>query len=309
MSARLAPLLKHKRMNLLLSAVLPVALIIIIGFVAGKKLKLDQTTLSQISVYILAPALVANSLYKTTVSWTSAIKLLFGYALISVFLYFFVLFFCHLIKIKKKDIQSFVAIILCPNNGNMGLPVVTFALGEAGLERGIIYMIGSSIFLFILAPAILKGEGFALGLRLIFKLPLIWAMFAGVLLNNLEIKLPFNLDESLKMLGTAAIPIALLILGLQLATTSFTIGKRELLAVGIKLAIAPFIAYLVGKLLNLQGLDLQVLILQTAMPTAINSLIMVKEFGGNDLIVGRAIILSTVMSFLSLPLIIWTINQ
>jgi predicted permease len=209
---------------------------------------------------------------------------------------------------EKSDRLSFLAITLCPNNGNMGLPVVTFALGEAGLERAIIYMIGSSILLFGIAPGMLKGDGLGLGLRLTLKLPLVWAMLAGITLHLFPIEIPFNLGKSLELLGIAAIPIALLILGMQLATTHFDIRRREILAAGVKLAIAPTIAYLVGKLLRLEGLDLQVLILQTAMPTAINSLIMVKEFGGNAPMVARTIILSTMMSFLSLPLIIWLIE-
>lgn len=295
-------------MTILLSAVLPVALIIIIGFIAGKNLDLNQATLSQISVYILAPALVADSLYRTTVSWRSAFQLLLGYALISLILYSFVVLISRLITAEKRDFQSFLAIALCPNNGNMGLPMVTFALGEAGLERAIIYMIGSSILLFIIAPAVLKGQGLSFGLRLTFKLPLVWAMLAGIGLHWLKVELPFNLGEGIRMLGMAAIPVALLILGIQLSSTHFEVKKQEVLAITMKLAVAPIIAYLVGKLLNLQGLDLQVLILQTAMPTAVNSLVMVKEFGGNALMVARAIIFSTVMSFISLPLIILLIE-
>lgn len=295
-------------MTILLSTILPVALIIMIGFIAGRKLDLNQATLSKLSIYILAPALVANSLYRTEVSWQSAMQILCGYGLISIILYLFVMVICRLIKVEKKDIQSFFAIALCPNNGNMGLPMVTFALGEEGLERAIIYMIGSSLLLFILAPALLKGKGFLFGLRLTLKLPLIWAMLAGITLNLLKVEIPFNLDESIKMLAMAAIPNALLILGMQLATTKFQIKKIDFVPVGIKLAIAPIIAYFVGKGLNLQGLDLQVLILQTAMPTAIGSLIMVKEFGGNAVMVARGIILSTMISFITLPLIIWLIN-
>ena len=296
-------------MTILLSVVLPVGLIMIIGFIAGRNLKLDQPTLSQISIYILAPALVADSLYRTTVSWKSAAELLLGYALISLILYGLVVSFCLLLRVEKNDRQSLLAITLCPNNGNMGLPVVTFALGEAGLERAIIYMIGSSIFLFGIAPGMLKGDGLMLGLRLTLKLPLVWAMLAGVSLNLFQVELPFNLGKSIELLGIAAIPMALLILGMQLATTHFDIRKQEILAAGVKLAIAPLIAYFVGRLLRLEGLDLQVLILQTAMPTAINSLIMVKEFGGNAPMVARTIILSTMISFLSLPLVIWLIQD
>jgi predicted permease len=45
------------------------------------------------------------------------------------------------------------------------------------------------------------------------------------------------------------------------------------------------------------------------MPTAVNAVIMIKEFGGNTTIVARTIIISTLMSFATLPLIIWLMTS
>ncbi len=295
-------------MNAILSAILPVALIITIGYFAGRKLNLEQSTLSRLSVYLLAPALVANSLYKTEVSGQSISKILLAYALISVVIYIGVTLVTRLFNVAQSERQSWLAIVLCPNNGNMGLPVVTFALGEAGLERAIIYMIGSSILLFGLLPAILKGEGIKSAFKLTWKLPLIWAMIVGFLLNFFDVKLPFNLDKSLEWLGISAIPVALIILGLQLAYSQLSLSRREIAGATAKLTIAPIIASIVGRILNLDSIDLQVVILQTAMPTAVNSLVMVKEFGGNANFVAHTIILSTLMSFITLPIIIWLIS-
>lgn len=295
-------------MNVILSTILPIALIIIIGFIANKKLDLNQSTLSKTNLYILVPALVIDSLSHTTISSEVIFKILGGYALISLICYGLISIVCHLKKIKKEDYKSLLASILVPNNGNMGLPIVIFALGDIGLERAIIYMIGGAIFLFIIAPAILQGKGFKIGLQLTFKLPLIWAMLLGFLLNWFNLELPFNLGKSIKLLGAAAIPLALLILGMQLSRIHFKISKSEIFTTITKLAIAPMIAYVVAILLKLEGLDFQVLILQTAMPTAVNSLIMVKEFGGNEAIVARTIVFSTLMSFITLPIVIWLIN-
>jgi predicted permease len=134
-------------------------------------------------------------------------------------------------------------------------------------------------------------------------------MLFGVTLNLLDVNLPFNLGKSLEWLGMAAIPIALLILGMQLANSKFFFGWQEIGGALAKLAIAPLVAYGVGKIINLEIIDLQVLILQTAMPTAVNSLIMVTEFGGNAILVARTIIISTIISFISLPIVIWLISQ
>ena len=73
----------------------------------------------------------------------------------------------------------------------------------------------------------------------------------------------------------------------------------------MRLLVAPLIAYLVGRTLGLEALDLQVLVVQSAMPTAVNTFILVTEFGGDAAWVARTIVISTLMSFVTLPLVLW----
>ena len=297
----------------LLPAVLPVGLIILIGFVAGRALSIERQTLSQLILYVLSPALVIDGLYRTTLSWQSSLGLLAGFALTSCFVYLVSRFISRITKLPSSLQTSVIATSLFPNNGNMGLPIVTFALGTAGLERAIICMIGSSIIMFCLGPAIIQGKGIIKGLKLIVRLPLIWSILAGlglrlISLNVPAFEFPFDLDLGIQKLGQAAIPIALILLGMQLAHTHFVLGIRELSTATIRLLIAPTIAFGVGNLLNLASLDLQVLVLQNAMPTAVNSLILVTEFGGDRDFVARTIITSTILSFATIPLILWLLQ-
>ena len=296
-------------MAALLPAILPVALIIIIGFIAGKTLNIQLQTLSQLSVYVLSPALISDSLYRTTLSPQSVRDLLLGVAIIALVMYFLVWGLSRFLNLSSLTYKSLVATTLHPNNGNMGLPFVDFALGAAGLERAIIYMIGSAIILFGFAPAILTGNSLGKSLYLTLKLPLIWAMLAGLTLRLLDIELPFKMGEAIHMLGRAAIPVALIILGIQLSSTRLTIAKYEFSSIILKLLIAPIIAFFVGKFLALQGLDLKVLILQSAMPTAVSTLILVSEFGGDAPRVARTIVATTMLSFITLPLILWVTNR
>ncbi|NEP50261.1 MAG: AEC family transporter, partial [Moorea sp. SIO3C2] len=69
--------------------------------------------------------------------------------------------------------------------------------------------------------------------------------------------------------------------------------------------VAPLIAHTVGQALGLEGLNLQVLVLQSAMPVAISTVVLVTEFGGDAPLVARTVVLSTLVSFLSLPLVLW----
>ena len=291
-------------MTTLLPAVLPVGLIILIGFVVGRTLPLQRSTLSQLALYVLSPALVVDSLYRTELSLNSSSKLLIGFTLTSTAIYCLVGLINRLLKLPSSLSRGITAIVMFPNNGNMGLPVVTFALGAAGLDRAIIYMLGSSFLMFCFGPAMIRGKGILQGLKLTLRLPLLWSILLGISLRLLSVKIPWQLDQSIQQLGAAAIPIALILLGIQLSETSFKPNLKEIILAIARLLLAPAIAYGMGKLLQLETLSLQVLVLQSAMPTAVNSFVIVSEFGGDKDLVAKAIITSTLMSFITLPIIL-----
>lgn len=293
----------------LLPAILPVGLIILIGLIVGRSLSLQNQTLSQLILYVLSPALVIDSLYRNSLPINSSLALLKGFVITASTIYLVVKIISRVTKFSSTSTTALVATSLFPNNGNMGLSVVSFALGTEGLARAVIYMLGSSILMFCFGPAILRGQGFVSGLKLIIKLPLIWAITAGLALRIWAVDIPFKLDIAIQQVGAAAIPIALILLGMQLAKTKFTLGLKELLAASIRLLVAPAIAYTVGNILHLTGLDLQVLVLQSAMPTAVSSLVLVHEFGGDQDFTARAIVTSTLLSFISIPLILWLLTS
>ena len=291
-------------MTTLLPAVLPVGLIILIGFVVGRTLPLQRSTLSQLALYVLSPALVIDSLYRTKLSLNSSLGLLIGFAITSVLIYVAIWGIGKLFKFPVTLTRSITAVVMFSNNGNMGLPVATFALGAAGLDRAIVYMIGSSVLMFCFGPAMIRGKGIVQGLKLTLKLPLIWSILFGLCLRWSSVEIPWQLDRGIQQLGAAAIPIALILLGMQLSESRFKPKISEIITAIARLLIAPTVAYFIGRLLQLELLSLQVLVLQTAMPTAVNSFVIVSEFGGDKDLVARAIVTSTIMSFVTLPIVL-----
>jgi len=296
-------------MTILLSAIVPVALIILIGVIAQRTISLDQSTLSQLALYILIPALVGDKLYRTNISLEGAMGLVAGVVMSSAVLYLLVLGINQLGNLSKTVGKSLLVTTIFGNVGNLGLPLNRFAFGEGGLERAIIYLITSAILLFGVVPAILMGKGWRYGIRLTLKLPLFWAMVAGITFHVWQVEFPYRLDAGIEQLGNASIPIALLILGMQLASTGFALGTYELLASALRLVVAPAIALGVGMILQLTGLDLKVFVLQTAMPAAVNTVLMVGEFGGEADRAARTVVVSTLLSFVTLPVMLWILTQ
>ena len=292
-------------MAVLLPAIIPIALIVFIGFIVGRKLALDLPSLSRLSLYVLLPALIASSLYGITLSANSAAAIVLGFFLTSAILYGLVYGLCRAFKVNALLRKTLLATTLFANTGNLGLPFITFALGETGLERAIVYLVSSSILLTTIGPTLLKGAGLSIGLRTTLRLPVFWAMVTGLALQGLSITLPLRLGDGLELLGSAAIPVALVTLGMQLARTNLYLDRVVLVAATLRLAVAPAIALGIGYLIGLQGQDLRVLVLQGAMPTAVNTFIWVTEFGGDVDLVARAIVLSTLLSSLTLPSLLW----
>lgn len=289
-------------MTILISALAPVILIIIIGYIAGTKFDLDGKTLSILNISVLSPALIFDSLSHSSLSLNSATGLIIGFLITSFFLYALIIIIKQIFLFSPNFNKSLIATTLFANTGNLGLPFISFSLGDDGLARALIYMISGSVLMAIFAPALLTGAGLNYGLKLTFKMPLFWATLGGIYFNIASIKLPFNLELGIKLLGQTAIPLALLLLGIQLSQGDYGWGKKEFLASGLRLIIAPIVSIVVASLLNLERLDFQVLVLQGAMPSAVSSYIFVNEFGGDAPLTARIILISTILSLLTLPI-------
>ena len=292
-------------MEILIAAMLPIALVALVGFGVGRKFDLDMQTLARVNIYALLPALVLTSLANTTLALGSALAIVATFLLNTAMLYLLAVGLGRGLELSLDEQKSLIATTLFANVGNMGLPFILFALGEAGLERAVVYLVGSSVMIASVFPIVLKGAGVRAGVTFTLQLPVFWAAIAGIGLQATRGAFPVPIERGMTILGQGAIPLALLTLGVQLARTQFVFGRYELLGSALRLLVSPLLAYGLGTGLGLQGLDRQVVVLQAAMPVAVNSLIWVTELGGDRIRVARTIVLSTFLSVFTLPVVLW----
>ena len=296
-------------MGILISAILPIALIALVGVWVGKAFTLERQTLARLSIYALVPALVLSSLAKTTLALGNAIAIVITFILNTSLLYILAVILGRLLQFSSDEKKSLIATTIFANVGNMGLPFVLFSLGEAGLERAVVYLVGSSLMTASIFPIVLKGEGVLNGLRYTLCLPVLWAAIAGLVLQGTNTELPIPIERGVTLLSDGAIPVALLMLGIQLSETPFIFGRYELMGAGLRLLVSPLLAFNIANLVGLADIDRQVVVLQSAMPVAVNSLIWVTELGGDTVRVARTIVISTLLSLGTLPLVLWLSNR
>ena len=295
-------------MQALLNTVLPVALVVFSGYLMGKRIPMDLTTLSRLTLYLLVPALIFDAMYRVEYSREGLVGLALGFTLTYLLLFLAITGMARLLGLSPEAAKSLLVCSLFPNSGNMGLSLVYFALGEEGLRRAVVYFILSSVVMFGLGPAFIRGGGLKEGLLFTLRLPLFYALLLGLLLKTLGVSLPFRLDEGLRLMGQAAIPVLLLTLGMQMSQTRFQVGAFEGVASSLRLLVAPLLAYGVGFILGLPRLEHQVLVLQSATPVAVNAFLLTREFGGEALRVARSVVVSTFLAFLTIPLFLLLIG-
>ncbi|MEM1256183.1 MAG: AEC family transporter [Cyanobacteria bacterium P01_H01_bin.21] len=296
-------------MGILISAILPIALVALVGVWVGRAFTLERQTLARLSIYALVPALVLSSLAKTTLALGNAVAIVITFILNTSLLYLLAVILGRLLKFSSDEKKSLIATTIFANVGNMGLPFVLFSLGEAGLERAVVYLVGSSLMTASIFPIVLKGEGVLNGLRYTLCLPVLWAAIAGLVLQGTHTELPIPIERGVTLLSDGAIPVALLMLGIQLSETPFIFGRYELMGAGLRLLVSPLLAFNIANLVGLADIDRQVVVLQSAMPVAVNSLIWVTELGGDTVRVARTIVISTLLSFGTLPVVLWLSNR
>jgi len=295
-------------MEALLNTIVPVAFIVLMGYLVGKHIEFDLQTLSKLTLYVLVPVLIFDAMLRAKLTGASVLGITGAFFMASAGLYLVALALSRWLRLNEGATKTLIASATFPNSGNMGLSLTFFALGQPGLDRAVVFFIASSVLMFGLGPAFLRGGGFAQSLWFTLRLPLFWALAGGLLVRGLGLPLPLGLDQGVQLLGQACIPLMLLTLGIQIARSRPEWGGFELQASLLRLLAAPLLAGLAGGALGLERLDIQVLVLQSAMPIAVNAFLMAGEFGGDGPRAARAVVVSSVLSFLTIPAVLLVIG-
>lgn len=288
----------------LFNVVLPAFLVMGVGILLSRFFKPDVTALNRVALYATVPALVFNSLSNTALSLNSVGRLILAYL---VFLAVMLLLSWLLSwRFEAKSRRGVMATSTYANSANLLLPVSLFAFGDTGLERALVIYVITTVAMFTTAPIVLTG-GIKNGLSIkkLLGLPVIWASLLGIAFNLFNWSIPLGLSRGVEILSQAAIPMVLLILGMHIQRSGLTMPKAvNWFGTLFKLLLGPVIAYLIGLMLALKGLDLAVLTLVGAMPPAINNFMLALEFEADADSVAKTVVLSTVLALLSISIIV-----
>lgn len=294
---------------LLLDVVLPVFLVVAAGAAIGLRFGLEVAPINRIALYAAVPALAYRTLAELELAGGTVSRLLVGYAgylLVAAAL-------AALVGRRWTPVRqrALVGTSVLANAANLNLPVALFAFGAAGLERALVLYVATSLLMFTLGPSLVgRPTTLARALRTVVGFPVLWAALLGLVVNGAGATPPIALARAVGLLADAAIPLVLLTLGVQLVRARrWRPSGAAWTAVGLKLGAGPVLAAAVGLLVGLRGLDLAVLVLIGAMPTAVNAAMLAVEFDGDAALVGDAVVAGTALALATLPVVLTLVQR
>lgn len=290
--------------ELLLNVILPVYLLIGLGFISGKVWKdLETKTISIVVLYFFAPALIFSSFRELSLNLSSfscisltALGVFFGVYLFSVLVEFLLL---------KQRNPAFELSSTVMNAGYMGIPLILLMFGERALPVALTYMVVMAVYHFTLGIVVLKGS-LKEGIISALKIPLIYALFLSFLLKGAD--LPSGIERMVKLSGDATLPLMLFSIGISLSKINLSEFKLSILGTGVRFFGGTLMALFFSKLLGCSPFLQKVLVVQSSLPSAILNYVLCEKFSSSPQTAASIIFISTLFYPLYLFFLKWLLN-
>ena len=287
-----------------LTVIAPVFIIAGLGyFWVKRELPFDNATISSLVMYVGSPCLIYSALTSNAAE-TTALGTMGASAFLVILMS--LLFSWVFLKIAGWKLTTYLPALIHPNCGNMGLPLVLLAFGQEGLALGMAYFFVNSISQYTLGIAISSGQ---FDTRQLMKQPIIWAVIFVLTVILGEFQLPKWFNSTTSVLAGLTIPAMLIMLGTSLANLNIASLKETLTISFLRILMGLGLGLLVIEMLSLSGIMAGIVLLQSAMPSAVFNYIFADRFNRESDKVAAVILQSTLISALSLPLLVaWVIS-
>lgn len=218
------------------------------------------------------------------------------------------------LRLPRERWGVFVAMAGMSNTIFIGIPVCTQLFGEASMPYIMLYYLGNTSFLQSVGVMLVERAGTkAAGksspgkfLKDMFSKPPILSVILSILLLLLGLRLPEPVMQFAKYISGSVSPLALIYCGfivyeVGLKNLHFMRGLPTMLA--LRLLVAPVICLCCCHLMRMEGLPLQVFVVESALPVVSQITVMAGEFGADEEYAITGSCLSILGCLISLPVL------
>jgi malate permease and related proteins len=287
--------------------VMPIFVVAAVGFALARVLGADVRTLSRVTFNALSPCLVFHVIATSSLSAGDLGRMLTFTLLVILAVGLIARLLAWPLRLDRATTAAFLIVVMFSNSGNYGLPVVLFAFGKDALAHAAVYFVANAAATYTIGVFLASAgrKSVVQAIRGVFNVPAVWGVIAASVVMGLGIHLPEAVLRPIELLSGAALPVMILVLGMQLERS----GRPErpglvALATVLTLVVTPLVAVGGAHLLGLTGAARQAAIVQSGMPSAVLTTILALEFDVAPSFVTACVMLSTLASPITVTLLI-----
>lgn len=231
----------------------------------------------------------------------------------------FILFFIekiyakYLLKLTAQESSVFGVGGIFSNNVMIGIPLIMLFMGDEAIAVSALIISFNALLLWSLVSFAIEWaehgslslKGFILTFRGVLKNPIVIGIILGLIVSFFRIPLPSFASATISMFSNMVAPLSLLTLGMGLA--KYRLGSNLKISLNItffKLIAHPFIIWLAAVLLGLPAFETKAIVILGSIATGMNVYLMALKFQVIEDATASSIILTTVLSAITTPIII-----
>ena len=303
-------------MALVVAALLPVFLLIVLGFLLKRSLLRLETQwhgLERLTYYVLFPVLLVQTLVKADLATVPVAGVGGALLLAALLMSLLCLALRPLLARCAVDGPAFTSIFQGATRWQtyVALSVCGNLYGDTGLALASVAMVAIIPLVNVFSVAVLahyassERQSVRAVAMTVVRNPLIWACGIGLVLNVLHLPLPRIWHEVADALGRSSLAIGLLVTGagLQLAGM-FRPSLGASVAVFLKLILMPVLAIALALWFGVAGSSLAIVAACAAVPTSASAYVLARQMGGDAPLLAQIITLQTILAAITMPIAI-----
>ena len=283
--------------------------LILAGFAGVKSGVIKQEAkkaFSNLLLYLAVPAMVIHSyISKADRSVLARLPQTFALSVLAILAGLAITMLCTCrMKGKERPILRFACIF--SNAAYMGFPLIQALFGAEGLLYASAYVTLFNILLWTVGYAMVSGK-VRTGevLHSILTTPVLWSVLLGLTLYLCRVNVPELIRQPLQLVGNMNTPLSMIITGMLIAGSKpeKLLGNREIYRIIlIRMLFIPLVSFLLFRLLSVQGMVAEVVLLLEACPCAAITSVFAVQFGYNEDLAAGSVVITTFISIVVLPL-------
>ena len=294
-------------LGIFVNVVLPVFIVAGFGFWLERRFRIPIVPVNQIVLYLLLPCFIFTSLLQIDLLGEEALKIGAFTVPLTVAMLAVGAVVGLLLRLDRTTISALLLTSAFPNLGNYGLSIVLLAYGPEGVRLGSILFAVQMVFSLPLAVFIASSSSASLRASVgqAVRQPALYAVLAALAFGMTNVAVPGFLLAALTLPAQAAIPMMLLVLGMQISTTA-GIAEPRLVSVAVvtRLVIGTLVGVALAVALGIGDVARSVMVVGAAMPTAVFATLIATQYDTRPRLVSNVVVVGTLASIVTVTAVL-----